>query len=262
MVASSYQKLPTRRLLLEVASDAKVLVSLSEQFCVHSAVCVVADRAALADGFVFEDKGAVLRDVTFAAGLTLAGEGKGSAEYGVAFVNVMAVTTPHLALQHGMVGCQVKLAALVEVAGEARFRILLGVHDGLSCAAALGVDAARAVTGLASNLRAVWSGGMEPCMRGGFEITGDIFVALGAVFRTHECRSRDLRWHNHHACQRGAGDEACCEQRDNDDPDDSHRGRVAPEFSNSRCHKVVQVRIIATKEESNDAFISDDSQHA
>lgn len=145
VITSADQKL-SGRLLLEVASDAKVLVSLREQFRIHSAMGIVADSASFADGLVFKDEWTVLRDVAFATGFALAGEGERPAANGVAFVNVMAVAAADLSFQHRMVRCQVKLPTLVEMAIEARFRAFPGIHDGLSCAPALGVDASGAVT--------------------------------------------------------------------------------------------------------------------
>ena len=73
MVPTADDKL-TGSLLLEMASNTQILISLRQHLGIHSAVRIVADGASFPDGFMFEDKGSALREVTLAAGVPLRGE--------------------------------------------------------------------------------------------------------------------------------------------------------------------------------------------
>ena len=71
----------------------------------------------------------------------------------------MAVSTAHLAFEHGMMIRQVELAALVQMALKAGLRRFTRVDDGIARAARLIVQTAGTMTGLAPSVFGVvsWS---------------------------------------------------------------------------------------------------------
>lgn len=207
MVASADQDAAGLGLLLEVALEAEVGIALREQFVVYRAVRVMAGGAAFADGFVFEDEGAPLRDVAAGAGIGVGGDGERSAGRGVAFVRIVTVAATHFAIADGMRVGQLEAAFHFEVAGEANLRVAVRVNDGIACAAGLGVETARAVATFATDVLRVGTVGHQACVRGGGEVFVYIGVAFGATFRADEFRAGNIGWHYNHAVDGDAGDE-------------------------------------------------------
>jgi hypothetical protein len=196
MVTTANHQLPWS-LLLEMAANAQIMISLGQHFCVHRAVGIVAGRAALPDGFMFEDERAALGQVTFAAGFLFRGE-PGSSMDGVALVRIVAVAATDFPLDDRMMGGELKFASLVQVTLKAGFRTPARIDDRVAGAAAFGVDAARPVARLAPDLGRVRSFGFQTRMGGGMKVSGDVFVTLRAVLRSNECRPGNLRWSDHH----------------------------------------------------------------
>lgn len=97
VIPAADEKLPGGILLLKMAFEAKILVPLQKHLCVHGAVRIVANGAALADRLVFEHERAMLRDVTLPASFVLMGEGGAATFHGLAFVRVVAVAAPDFA---------------------------------------------------------------------------------------------------------------------------------------------------------------------
>src|SRR5262245_23529758 len=90
MVHSTNDEL-TGSLLLEMALDTKIMVSLRQHFGIHGPVGIVADSAAFPDGLMFEHERSALCKVTLAAGIPLSGEGC-SAMDRISFVRIVAIT--------------------------------------------------------------------------------------------------------------------------------------------------------------------------
>ena len=107
-----------RRLLLEMAAQAKRLVARDEQPRVHAAVRIVAGGAALAHGLMLEDEGTRLRDVAAGADLIRRENIGSGALDDRAFMRIMAIDAADLAFEDRMVRRQVELALLVEMALE------------------------------------------------------------------------------------------------------------------------------------------------
>src|ERR1700728_4811120 len=85
-------------LLLEMALQAQVLIARDEHFLVHAAVRIVADGAAFADGFMFEDKRAALLRMALEAGFIRARRRSRATLDHPALVRIVAIAATHLAV--------------------------------------------------------------------------------------------------------------------------------------------------------------------
>ena len=94
MVHSADDEL-TRSLLLEMALNTEIVVSLRQHFGIHRPVWIVANGAALPDGLMFEDEGPALRNVTLTTGIALGGE-RGSTMDRISLVRIVAITATDL----------------------------------------------------------------------------------------------------------------------------------------------------------------------
>ena len=110
---------------------------------------------------------------------------------------------------------QVELPALVQVTLEAGFRRFARIDNGVMRAAGLIVNASGAVARLAPDVFGVVARRLQSRVCGGFEIAGNVFMALRARVRADECRSRDARWRHDRAMHRGTGNRDGGEERDN-----------------------------------------------
>jgi hypothetical protein len=91
MILAADQYSSSDSLLLEMAFEAQDMVPLGEHPRVHRSMGLVAGRAALAHGFVFEDERTALRDVALAAGLLLRGKSRAAANDRLALVWVVTI---------------------------------------------------------------------------------------------------------------------------------------------------------------------------
>ncbi len=129
--------------------------------------------------------------------IVLADQHQAATTNGVPNVRVVTGDAGDLAFQHGVVIRKVELAAFIQVTREAHLRRPAGVHNGVRQTSALGMHAARTVTGFASASDRVRSSGHQPRMRGGAEPLGYLLVARRTIRRPNERGSRDLRRHYH-----------------------------------------------------------------
>jgi len=128
-----------------MAFETQDMVPLGEHSRVHRSVWFVAGRAALAHGFVFEDKRPTLRDMALAAGLLLRGKSSPAANDRLAFVWVVTIraTDPLLCsdrtgvrpVEYRMRVRQAEFTALVEVTLETRFGRAIRIDNGVRGAA-------------------------------------------------------------------------------------------------------------------------------
>jgi hypothetical protein len=147
--------------------------------------------AALADGFMLENKGTALRRVTRRAGIDLDRK-RGTAAFDrLAFMRIVAIPTTNFTFENGMVAGQAELTALIEMTLEAGLGRSTRVYNRVICAAGLAVDAAGPVAGLTPDKLRVFSFGLQSRMCRGFEGFDDVLMTLGTVFRANKLSARD-----------------------------------------------------------------------
>lgn len=195
MIAAADQNHSRLYLLLEVAFEAKVLVSLRQELVVNCSMRVMAGCAAFPDGFMLENKRPALSNVTLGAGVGLRSESKRSAMSRLPAVRVVAITATHLPVADRMVMRQLKAPFHFQVARETNFRIPVGIDDGIARPARLVVDATGTVATLTSHIFGVLPFSHETSVGG----SGKMFINLAVAFRaglgTDKRCSRNFRWH-------------------------------------------------------------------
>jgi hypothetical protein len=206
MVAAADQELPGR-LLLEMASNAEVVVALSEHFGIHRAVRIVTDGAAFAHRFVFKHERPALGGVALAASVPFERQ-RSSTVDGITFMGVVAIAATDPAFDNRMMRRQVKLASLIQMTLEARLRIPARVDDGVASASAFGMKTAGTVARFTTNLGRVRPRRLQAGMRGCPEIARNVLVALAAIVGSNEGGSRDCGGRDDNSFQSGAGDNA------------------------------------------------------
>lgn len=142
------------RLVLRMASQAKVCVVLDEHHAVDGAVGVVANRATFAQRFVLEHDWSRLLTMTLGAAFVEPGhrESAGGLE-NVDAVRVVALHAVHATFDDGMMLRQIELCLRFQMTGETSCRVLAGIHDEFAAPAArLDVQAAGSVAGFAAAL--------------------------------------------------------------------------------------------------------------
>lgn len=105
--------------LLHVAFQAEIRIALGQQLGINGAVDLVTGRAAFAQGFMLEDRGATLSRVTAETHVVLGQEGSTAPSVDGALVRRMTIGATHLALRHRMMIRQTELCAHIGVALEA-----------------------------------------------------------------------------------------------------------------------------------------------
>jgi hypothetical protein len=138
-------------LLLEMAAEAKFLVTRNEQFLVYTAVGVVTNRASFSDRLVFEDKWPALGGMAFETGFIGGGRRRRTALDHPAFVRIVAVAATDFPLLHRVVIGEVELPAHLQMALQAGFGILPRIYDRVGSAAGLIVETAGSVAGLTTH---------------------------------------------------------------------------------------------------------------
>jgi hypothetical protein len=205
MVASSNQNYVWRGLLLEMAFEAKVLVSLHQHFIVHRPVRVVAGHAAFTNCLVFKYKGAALRDMALGAGFVLRRHREWRSDCRRTLVRIVAVAATHLPMRYRVGMRKIEAALHLQMTIETHFRRPLGIDNGVSRAAALGVQAARTMATLAADVLR-----MDPvCFEPRVCCCGKVFVNLRVAFGTgggpDKLRARNFRWNDDHSVYSHAG---------------------------------------------------------
>ena len=164
----------------------------------------VADQASFTRGFVFINKRAALQSVALVARFVVSHQRSAPSDNGVTLVRFVTVGATHFAFNDGMSVRQVEFAPLVQVTGKADLRRFAGVDDGVPRAAALIMNAARAVAGFAAHVEGVCAFGHQLGMRGSWEVAIDVFVTLGARMRPDKLSAGNFRWCYHRARHRCA----------------------------------------------------------
>ena len=205
VVPSADEQLAGAGLLLEVALKAERLVAGLEHFRVHRAMRIVTGGAVVAQRLVLEDERPALGLVAFEAGLVRGGQLGAAAEDRVTLVRIVTLAARYLVRR--MRVWQRKLAAFVQMALEAGFRIARGIDDIVHPAAYVGVNAAGAMAGFATHVLRIVPAGHQLCVGRVLEPAGDILVALRAFLGADEFRAGNLRRHEHRSIHHHAGDE-------------------------------------------------------
>jgi hypothetical protein len=200
----SDKDVPRHLLLLEMAFQAKRLVSFVQHSLINRAVRRMTDHTALTHCLVLVNKWAALGGVALEASFVSAQERKAPGfehllNIGPATldcdpdVRVMAIRAAHLPLEHRVMMRQLELCTHFEVTLETSFRRLPRINDRVRRAATLDVQTARPVTRFAADVLCVFSFRHQPRVRGCAEIAHYIFVARFAFLGTDELRARDAR---------------------------------------------------------------------
>ena len=161
--------------LLKMAFEAKIGIAHGQQFRVHAAVRRVTSSATFRQRFVFEDIRTALGRVTLQTIFFLREQPCAAASVCNSFVRWMTNNARHPTFGHGMMARQFKLAAHIHVTGVAnrflrprrRFTGRWSAQTGgqrasgheterrFNLTTGIRVDAARTVTGLATNAERV-----------------------------------------------------------------------------------------------------------
>jgi hypothetical protein len=153
-------------LFLEVTLQTERLIAGLEHLVVHRTVGRVTDYAALSRRFMLEDKGATLGLVAFETGFVSACQLHAAAHDRVAGVGFVTIRARQLVGADRMRMGQSKLATLIQVTLETRFRVAPWVNDGPQLAAGLIVQTAGAMARFAPDVFTVSSFGHETSVRG------------------------------------------------------------------------------------------------
>lgn len=197
----------SRALHLRMTAKAKIRIVLHQHFAVGGTVRRMADGAALAHGFVFENERLRLLEMTLRAALVHSRHGESAGRFeDVAAVRIVTLNATHFAFDHGMMLRQAEFRADFQMALETGRGILAGIDDEMRAAAGRDVFAAGPMTGFATVL-ALHSGifKMNARVRTGGKFPDDFRVAIGAGFVADVMRAGNLQWGNHGAGQRRAG---------------------------------------------------------
>jgi len=150
-------------LLLEMTLEAKSLVPRVQHPLIHRPMWRMANHASLAQRFMFVDKRTTLHGVTLETRFILTEESEAPASERLlnvgrgafhceADVRVMAIRATHSPFEHGMTMWQRKLRPHFEVTLKTGFGRFPRIDNRVIRAAAVHVQAARAVAGLAANV--------------------------------------------------------------------------------------------------------------
>jgi hypothetical protein len=196
MVLSPDEDFASGRLLLEMATEAKIGVASDKHLLVDRAMNCMAGRAAFAYGLVLENKRPALGGMTLTASLGFDGQGCAAAFNCLAFVGIVTIGARDFALENRMVVGEIELAAFIEMTVETNFGRFPGINDGVAGAARLVMDAARSMARFTADLQRIGTLGLQARVCGCREIAGNIAVAfltaLGANERgVWDCRGRD-----------------------------------------------------------------------
>jgi len=186
-----------RGLLLRVALEAKVGVTLQEHFGVDGTVWVVADSAAFAERGVLENKRAGLFTMALGAGFVLARHGQSARRFhNVHSVGIVTLHAVHFSLDDWMMLWEVKFSPSFLMALETGFGAFAGVDDeffGPAAASHGDVFAAGPVTRFAAALPGHFGiGNAQARVRAARERAGDMGMTIKARLVAHVGRAFDL----------------------------------------------------------------------
>lgn len=198
---------PSRRLYLGVATQAQICVALQEHLLVDRAMRIVANRAALAEGFVFEDKWPGLVPMTLRTAFVLPGHGQPAFRLqNVPAMRIVALDTIHVPFDDRMMLRQVEFGLDIHVTLETGRRVVSGVDDKVRVASGFDVFAARTVTGFAPGFTDHGSPfKMNPRVGAHGKFPGDLLVAVQAGFVADIMRAGDFQGHDDLGRRGGAG---------------------------------------------------------
>ena len=171
---------------------------------------LVARGAALPQSFMFENKGASLFAMAFGTCLVLSRHGKPARRFhDVHAMGIVALGAIHFAFQHRMMLRQIEFRMRLEMAVQARTRVLARVYNELPSTAAnsdmlAAWPVARFASRHAGDIRAFK---MQPCMRAGRKNAGDVCVAVVASLVSNKGGALDRRRRDDGSFQAGARDE-------------------------------------------------------
>lgn len=187
---------PAAHGILRMTAQAEVWIRVGEHFPIHGPVRGVADRAAFAQGFMFEHNRPGLFPMAHRATFVEPRhfQPAGGLE-NVAPMRVVALRAIHMALDDRVMLRQAEFSARLDVALETRGRVLAGIHDEpVAAAADFDVFAAGTVAGLAAILP---RGGRAIHMNSSVRTRGKAADVIGVAIRTglvpHKMGARDFR---------------------------------------------------------------------
>ena len=166
------------RRCLKVAAQAEVGVASDEHLLVDGAVGIMARSATFLHGSVLVDERSLLSGMTLGAGVGLIGQINAATLDGVTFMNIMAIHATNLAGEHRMAMRQAELAAFIEMARKAGFRILVRIDDIAATTAGLHVQACRTMAGLATRGADLGIGDRKLSVTGRLKMVGLVGVTL------------------------------------------------------------------------------------
>jgi hypothetical protein len=183
-----------RALDLQVAFEAKVVVAFDEELAIDRAVRPMANGAAFAQGFVFENKRPALLAMTIRASFVQARHRQAAGGlHDVVAMWLMAVHAVHVAFDDGMMLRQIKFGVDVDVALKTGRSIFPGIHDETSAPAANAhMFAGGAVAGFAAgHLRELNVVFIETAMRACWKAARNIGVTFDARRVADKVRARN-----------------------------------------------------------------------
>lgn len=122
VITSTDEDFAGRGLLLEMALQTKVRITLREHLVMDGAMRIVTGGASLAGRFMLEDERTALRDMALGASVGLAGKIEATAFDRMALVGIMTIAAAHFSIFDGMVMRQLETAFHIQMASEANFR--------------------------------------------------------------------------------------------------------------------------------------------
>lgn len=196
MVEATNDKLPGSCLLLEVALETEISVSLGEHPGVDGTMGLMTSRATLAARLMLENERSALGNVAFPAGLLLGMETGGGGQ-GTTLVRIVTITATHLAFLNRMMMGQGKLPTLVQVTLETGVRGTTRVDNRVLQPAGFRVHTARSVAGFTTHLLGILTLDRELGVIGSLEVLDDRLMTLGTGLGTHKLGTGNERRRHH-----------------------------------------------------------------
>jgi len=207
MVGVSDKNAPIRPLDLRVTTQAEIGVALDEHLLINRAVWVMANRAALAQGFVLEHIRTRLLAVALRATLVLPGHGQPAVRFeNITAMRIVAWHATHVSFDDRVMLRQIEFGLNIQMALETRRGIIGRVDDEFCVAAGFNVFAAGTMAGftagLANHGRVLK---MNPRMRTGGKFPDDLRVTIQAGLVSDTMRAGNFQRHHHFSGRGGTG---------------------------------------------------------
>ena len=164
-----------------MAFQTEIRIAYGQHLAIDGAVRIVANRAALAQGFVLENKWARLLAMTTGATFVLSRHGQAPSRFeNVEAMRIMALDAIHFAFDDWVALRQIELSVSLKMALETCSRVLPRIDDELPASAARGdVLASGPMAGFATGLaNELGVGKMDPRVRAGGKGSADVGVAI------------------------------------------------------------------------------------